>query len=384
MEEFDLLSQPSTTDLFGQPSTEQVLMGARARGQSATTRDPRAVVEFDDVCFDPGFDPNLPSTSISSKTAASVSASGISKAAATGIDVVDDSELKRRIRGSGSAPQVFDRLKLQASEAGAKFKAFVTQHANAHPRVALGVVAILVLVAMYWSIWLIATREEAAVDARHSTSRPPQPDVVDVAALGSDTGTSGPSDAGDVQVVGMGESGDEQTTGSKSLDLKDSLVKALTRSNNGLKTELANLRKDVQEVKEMLKSSLRQASAGASVRKQAPKRTEAATTPEPTTPAPKPEAPAEAPVVEQEEDGEGEVRTEVRAESKTQPESTPQRSAAAAEPASGDPGEIRIEKPRSMPASPSGRQQASAKASSSQSADGATAPSAGWGQFFAR
>lgn len=385
MEDFDLLSQPSTADLFGQPSTGQVLMGARARGQSSATRDPRAVVEFDDICFDPGFDPNIPSTSTSSKTSAPVSSSSVSKAATTGIDVVDEGELKRRIRGSGSAPPFLDRLKLQASEAGAKLKAFVMRHANANPRVALGMVAILVLLAMYWSIWLIATREEAAAEARHSTSRPPRPDVVNVAALGSDTGTSGPSDAGDVQVAEMGESGGDQVTGLKSLDPKDSVVMALTRSNNGLKAELASLRRDVQEVKEMLKSSLRQASSGASVRKQAPKRNVAPTTPEPTTPtpAPEPEAPADIPMVEQEEDGE--VRTEVRAESKEQPESTPQRSAAAAEPASNDPGEIRIEKPRSMSARPTGQQQVSGKASSSQPADAAgAAPSGNWGQFFAR
>lgn len=382
MKDFDdLLNQPSTTDLFGQPSTEQVLMGARARGQSSATRDPRAV-PLDEICFDPDFDPDAPSTSSSSKTSAQGSSSGVLKAAATGIDVVDEDELKRRIRGSGSSPQVLDRLRLQAYEVGAKIKAFLVQHAHANPRIALGIIAILVLFAMYWSIWLIATREEAAVEARHSTSRLPHPDVVSVAAAGIEMGTVGSGDSGDDS--GDGESGDVQVAGSKSFDLKDSLIRTLTRSNKDLKAELASLRKDVQEVKELLKTSLRQASTGASVRRQAPKRTAAPTTPEPTTPAPEPEEAADTPVVE--EDGEGDVRTEVRAESKAQPESTPQRSEAAAEPAN-DPGEIRIEKTRSRPAIPKGQQAAAGQASSSQqSAEGAAAapPSGGWGQFFAR
>lgn len=380
MDDFDkLLSQPSTTDLFGQPSTEQVLMGARARGQSSATRDPRAV-PLDDICFDTDFDPDAPSTSSSSKPSAQVSSSGVLQAASTGIDVVDQDELKRRIRGSGSSPPALDRLKLQAYEVGAKVKASLIPHINAHPRIALGIVAILVLLAMYWSIWLIATREEAAVESRHSTSRPPHPDVVSVAAAGIDTGSAGSSDSGNDG--GDGESSDVQVASSKSFDSKDSLVATLTRSNKDVKAELARLRKDVQEVKELLKTSLRQASTGSSVRKQAPKRTAAPTTPEPTTPAPEQEEAVDTPVVE--EDGEGEVRTEVRAESKAQPESTTPASEAAAEPAN-DPGEIRIEKPRSRPTSPKGQSPAARQESSSQSADRAAAtPSGGWGQFFAR
>ncbi|CAJ1380621.1 unnamed protein product [Effrenium voratum] len=81
-------------DLVNEPSTAEVMMGARSRGRA----DPRAVaIEADEFDFDPN---PLPSVSSATRAPNTVTA------ASTGIDVVDPEELKRRIRGDGTPAQL--------------------------------------------------------------------------------------------------------------------------------------------------------------------------------------------------------------------------------------------------------------------------------------
>mmetsp|Transcript_40111 Transcript_40111/g.89899 ORF Transcript_40111/g.89899 Transcript_40111/m.89899 type:complete len:308 (-) Transcript_40111:59-982(-) len=153
-------------DLVGEPSTAQVLMGARSRG---AVRDPRAVaIELDDFDFDPNFDPNLPSggagSSVPSKPPQTVTAA---PSGASGADVVDPEELKRRIRGagpSGSGSKLWERCLERTRELLVGFGDCARQQASERPKVAFGLFLALLLLAMFAGIWLTARAPAVSAD----------------------------------------------------------------------------------------------------------------------------------------------------------------------------------------------------------------------------
>jgi len=332
-------------DVVCQPSTADVLLGARARGPA---RDSRTVIELDDFDFNPNAEVRPTS-----------SASSCMKDPATGLDIVDPDELKKRIRGEGSVPPVVERLRRQVADKASDVMQACAEKAKEQPRLSLGLFVSLLLLVMFGCIYLTmpdATGQASAArpgsdGSSVATKHARFADEVKVDVVKVD-GVKVEKAAGEVSVDESNE--EEKKSGATWNPLswgKEFL--AIQKQNQGMMDELKELRREVAGLTELLKSS--KAASATSVQGKVPR----AQT-----------APREV------EDGEREVRTEVQVEKQAAAPSPPARS----EPQEDAPvilqetgglGEVRV-------------QQNPAAESQEGAASGEAKPSSGWSGIFAR
>eukprot|EP00439_Symbiodinium_sp_Y106_P023567 s2634_g2.t2 len=281
-------------DLVNEPSTAQVLMGARSR--PATGRDPRAVaIELDDFDFDPN-----PSSSASSGPGKPSTVT----ATATGIDVVDPEELKRRIRGTGSVPMWSQQLRERTGELCKSMADLLQQQARERPKVALGLFGILLLLAMFGGIWLTARGAVPTDGAAISASLPGTTTVAEVVVDNVIAKPEGTVEIEPDEVVA------EPKRTSKAEDPAQAMFAAMQKESKRLRQEISALRSDVQEVKALLRSNF--GSGSEASRERAPA-TEAPPPPSTARPAqeePRPVPAAAIPAVEEGDNDPGEIRIE--------------------------------------------------------------------------
>ncbi|CAJ1425991.1 unnamed protein product [Effrenium voratum] len=215
-------------DLVNEPSTAEVMMGARSRGRA----DPRAVaIEADEFDFDPN---PLPSVSSATRAPNTVTA------ASTGIDVVDPEELKRRIRGDGTPAQL--------REGALRTLEMITKLARDRPRMTLAaaVIAVLLLSA------LVYTRHTADVEAAQTLPTTPSPEIVNVETREP---TKSEADPLSVHIEPQNSvSGTKDST---------AILELVRKEHQLLRGDILSLRRDVQEVKQLLTAERSNAGASA-------------------------------------------------------------------------------------------------------------------------
>mmetsp|Transcript_60913 Transcript_60913/g.108173 ORF Transcript_60913/g.108173 Transcript_60913/m.108173 type:complete len:340 (+) Transcript_60913:77-1096(+) len=308
MESFDLMSQPSTAD---------VLMGARARGQPVQ-RDPRAVIELDDFDFNPNAQPLTEPRSTSS----------CMKDPTTGLDIVDPEELKKRIRGEGSLPPIVERFRRQAADNASAVVLACAEKAKEQPRVSLGLFVSVGLLVMFGCIYAMATRPpDSTVPAAHL-----RPDSHRSSASTASAGRAVDEVTVENAAQVLDESnGEEAQTSVASIMNWGNEFLALKKQNKGMMSELKMVRSEVAELKELLKSLYQAPSASAEMK--LPRAQSAATQ-------------------QVEEDGAREVRKEMQVGKQAAASSLPGRPAQSAEPTQDEPttledseglGEVRVE-----------------------------------------
>ncbi|CAE8634810.1 unnamed protein product [Polarella glacialis] len=323
-------------DLLSQPSTAEVLMGARARGAQAS-RDPREII-CDDLHFD-NFDPDAPSVSSSSsaKPPQSTSFDGPAKAIA-----IDPEELKRRIHGPVSGP---DRLRQQAVAGGLRVSSLCLTQMREKPRVAFGTLVVILLMFMSGTVWnLIFPGSADVVQLTQSKALRSPPDQVRVTESAE---PDSPDDQDEPAAAGV------QVGSGATLGLSE-----MRKDHKGLREDVASLRREVAELKTMLKQSVGSGTAAA-----VPKKMEGGD-------------------VQQE----AEVELEDLASTHDAELAAMEQQDAGAE--QGDAGEVQAEKPRAPVKAPATSRRRQAKAAAASTAPSPPAAAAGEsrtiGDIFAR
>eukprot|EP00435_Cladocopium_sp_Y103_P068624 s193_g31.t2 len=185
--------------------TSKAILGARPR----TTRPEES-----------DFDPNVPR-----RTAAAQSGPGPSSG------TVDLAELKRRIHGAGNWPRM------------AAWMAWAQDFAKERPRVAFGIFATVLMLAMFGSIY-ISTRSTSPPAEQMSTTGAADI-VLDVEPLT----TAAPK-----------ESSWPKVTGSKDVQ---AVIDVVRKDNSLLRAELSSLRQELQDIKQLLRGGAPAAVSGA-------------------------------------------------------------------------------------------------------------------------